>query len=135
LQLTWKDRDFASPFDISQLSEGTVRFLWLAALLLSPDLPAITLLDEPELSLHPELLALLANLLRDAATRTNLVVATHSDRLIRFLNPAEILICDSLPDGGASFTWGDDLNLEKWLQDYSLDELWSMNVLGGRAQP
>ena len=135
LQLVWKDRDFTAPFDISQLSEGTVRFLWLSVLLMSRELPAITLLDEPELSLHPELLSLLADLLREAAQSTHLIVATHSDRLVRFLKPEEILACDIAPDGGASFTWGDSLNLDEWLKDYSLDELWSMNLLGGRPQP
>ena len=115
-----------------QLSEGTLRFLWLVTLLQSRDLTAVTLIDEPEVSLHPELLKLLADLMREASQRTQLIVATHSDRLIRFLEPNEVLVCDA-EDGLATMTWADSLNLEKWLEDYSLDELWAMNVIGGRS--
>jgi predicted ATPase len=116
-----------------QLCEGTLRFLWLATLLQSPGLTALTLLDEPEVSLHPELLSLLADLLREASTRTQLIVATHSDRLIRFLKPEEIVLMDSTEDGMSTLTWANELDLDKWLKDYSLDELWSNGRLGARA--
>jgi predicted ATPase len=89
-----------------QLSEGTLRFLWLATLLQSPGLTSLTLLDEPEVSFHPELLSLLADLLREASRRTQLFVATHSDSLIRFLNPDEVLVFDSTADGMTSATPG-----------------------------
>ena len=69
LAMTWKDRSFTRPFFMHQLSEGTLRFLWLATLLQSPGLTAITLLDEPEVSLHPELLSLLAELMREASAQ------------------------------------------------------------------
>jgi predicted ATPase len=131
LAMTWKDKNFSQPLYMHQLSEGTLRFLWLVTLLQSRDLTAVTLIDEPEVSLHPELLKLLADVMREAAKRTQLIVATHSDRLIRFLEPNEVLVCDA-EDGLTTMTWADKLNLEKWLEDYSLDELWAMNVIGGR---
>lgn len=132
LAMTWKDRSFSQPFYMNQLSEGTLRFLWLATLLLSKELTAITLIDEPEVSLHPQLLSLLADLLRDASQRTQLIVATHADRLVRALQPNEILVADQ-EDGTTTMTWGDKLDLDRWLADYTLDELWSMNILGGRS--
>ncbi|MEW6750860.1 MAG: AAA family ATPase, partial [Candidatus Latescibacterota bacterium] len=64
LTLTWKERVSPRPFHMHELSEGTLRFLWLASLLQSPSLPTITMIDEPEVSLHPELLSLLADLMR-----------------------------------------------------------------------
>lgn len=133
LAMTWKDKNFSKPLYMHQLSEGTLRFLWLVTLLQSRDLTAVTLIDEPEVSLHPELLQLLADVMREASLRTQLIVATHSDRLIRFLEPKEVLVCDA-EDGLTTMTWADSLNLEKWLEDYSLDELWAMNVIGGRPQ-
>ena len=133
LAMTWKDKNFSKPLYMHQMSEGTLRFLWLVTLLQSRDLTAVTLIDEPEVSLHPELLQLLADVMREASKRTQLIVATHSDRLIRFLEPNEVLVCDA-EDGVTTMTWADSLNLEKWLEDYSLDELWAMNVLGGRPQ-
>jgi len=133
LALTWKNRTSSNPFYMHQLSEGTLRFLWLVTLLQSPGLTAVTLIDEPEVSLHPELLALLADLLREASERTQLIIATHADRLVRFLKPSEIVTVDVSDDGAATFTRADELDLEKWLEDYTLDEVWRMGRMGGRA--
>jgi predicted ATPase len=91
------------------------------------------LLDEPEVSLHPELLNLLADLLREASNRTQVIVATHSDRLIRFLKPEEVLLMDATEDGMTRLTWADNLDLNMWLREYSLDELWSSGRIGARA--
>jgi predicted ATPase len=132
LAMTWKDRNFQKPMYMHQLSEGTLRFLWLVTLLQSPGLTAVTLIDEPEVSLHPELLSLLADLLREASARTQVIVATHADRLVRFLDPKEVLILDVNEEGFSHATWADDLNLDEWLQEYSLDELWRMGRMGGR---
>ena len=133
LAMTWRDKNLSRPLYMHQLSEGMLRFLWLATLLASPGLTALTLLDEPEVSLHPELLSLLAGLLREAANRTQLIVATHSDRLVRFLKPAEVVVIDSAADGMAQLTWADQLDLDEWLAEYTLDEIWRMGRMGGRA--
>ena len=131
LALAWKDRHYTEPIYTHQLSEGTLRFLWLTALLSSRHLPAVTLIDEPEVSLHPQLLMLLVGMMREASMRTQIVVATQSESLVRFLNPGEVLIAD-LEEGATKFTWGDDLDLDHWLKDFTLNELWTMGVLGGR---
>ncbi len=133
LALAWRERGFSKPLYTHQLSEGTLRFLWLTTLLQSPGLTALTLLDEPEVSLHPELLSLLADQLREASRRTQIIVATHSDTLIRFLKPEEVVVLDSTEDGMTKLTRADELDLGQWLQDYSLDELWRNGRLGARA--
>jgi predicted ATPase len=131
ITMTWKDKNFSKPIYMHQLSEGTLRFIWLITLLQSPGLTAVTLIDEPEVSLHPELLRLLADMMREASQKTQLIVATHSDRLIRFLKPEEVLVCDA-EDGLTTMRWGDSFNLEHWLEEYSLDQVWAMNLMGGR---
>jgi predicted ATPase len=133
LTLAWRDRNFAQPVFPHQLSEGTLRFLWLVALLQSPGLPQVTLIDEPEVSLHPEMLRLLAELMREASQRTQLIVATHSDRFVRFLDPAELLVCDLDEHGGTIIRRASDFDLDAWMAEYALDELWRMGRLGGRA--
>lgn len=133
VMLAWRDQGFTRPFHAGELSEGTLRFLWLVAILQSPKLPWITLIDEPEVSLHPELLRLLADLMREASERTQLIVATHSDRLVGFLEPSELIVCDRDDNGGMTVKWADELDLKAWLEDYTLDHLWSMGRLGGRA--
>lgn len=126
LAMTWHDSHFRDPIYTHQLSEGTLRFLWLLTLLQSQSLPTVTLIDEPEISLHPQLLGLFADLLRDAARRTQLIVATHSERLVSFLNPSEVVVCGLGDDGFANLTPAAALDLEGWMKDFSLDELWRM---------
>ncbi|MBM3120263.1 MAG: DUF2813 domain-containing protein [Chloroflexi bacterium] len=133
LTMTWKDRNFSKPMFMSELSEGTLRFLWLVSLLLSPALSTVTMIDEPEVSLHPELLSLLADLMRGASQRTQLIVATHSDSFIRFLEPEEVVVLDMDENGCTTATWADSMDLDHWLAEYSLDEIWRMGRMGGRS--
>jgi predicted ATPase len=134
LAMTWEDENFSKPLYMDQLSEGTLRFLWLVTLLYSPNLATVTLIDEPEVSLHPELLSILCDAMRDATRSTHLIVATHSDRLIGFLEPKEVLVLDN-EEGMTKMTWADSekFDLDIWLKDYSLAELWQMGRIGGRS--
>jgi predicted ATPase len=129
LAVTWKDREFSQAIYTHELSDGTLRFLWLVTLLSSSALTAITLIDEPEVSLHPGMLRVLSDLFRESAARTQLIVATHSESLVRFLRPSEILALD-LEDGHTVARWGDTFDLDPWLKDYAMDELWRMNRFG-----
>jgi len=133
LTMIWNDKKIQKPIYLHELSEGTLRFIWLIALLYSPRLSTITMIDEPEVSLHPELLSVLVDVMREASKRTQLVIATHSDRLVRFLRPEEVVVMDIDEDGGTTVTHADSMNLDAWLKDYSLDEVWQMGVMGGRA--
>jgi predicted ATPase len=110
-----------------------LRFLWLITLLYSPGLTEVTLLDEPEVSLHPELLSILVDVMREVSENKQIVVATHSDRLVRFLRPEEVIVMDFNDDGSVRATWADSLDLNKWLEDYSLDEVWRIGRMGGRS--
>jgi predicted ATPase len=133
LAMTWKDSKFSKPIYMNELSEGTLRFIWLVSLLQSPHLSTVTMIDEPEVSLHPELLSILSELMREASKRTQLIVATHSDRFIRFLKPEELVVMNLDEDGSSTATWADLMDLDAWLGEYSLDEVWRMGRMGGRS--
>ena len=133
LTMTWNDNKFKKPIYIHELSEGMLRFIWLVSLLHSPHLSMITMIDEPEVSLHPELLSLLVDVMRETSKRTQLVIATHSDRLVRFLRPDEVVVMNIDEAGCADAVWADSMDLEAWLSEYSLDEVWRMGRMGGRA--
>jgi predicted ATPase len=129
--LAWYDTDIRQPFYPNQLSEGTLRFLWLASILLTAPSNSLLLIDEPELSLHPELLRTLAILLQEASLETQILVATHSSDLINWLKPDEVLIANK-EAGQTRFAWADTMNLGEWLKEYTLRDLWAMGNLGGR---
>lgn len=73
------------PLRAAELSDGTLRFLLWAAALLSPEPPPLMVLNEPETSLHPDLIAPLATLIRAAAAKTQVVVITHANALVDHL--------------------------------------------------
>ncbi len=131
--LVWRENGGLEFFH-NQLSEGTLRFLCLVTLLLSPNLPALVMIDEPEISMHPEMLMIIAGLLQEASKRSTIFVATHSDRLIKWLEPHELLVLNK-EKGFSTLQRADDpkLNIQEWLKTYTLDQLWLMGELGGRS--
>lgn len=133
IRLEWHDRS-ANPdetFTAHVLSDGTLRFICLATLLLQPQLPRLILLDEPELGLHPSAIGLLAELLRTTSARTQILVSTQSVTLVNQLSPGDIIVVDR-EEGQSVFRRQDAEKLKDWLEEYSMGELWEKNVLGGR---
>lgn len=131
VSMAWHERQFSSPFYVNELSAGTLRFLHLVTILLSPNPPSAVLFDEPEDSLHPHLLVILAELLKQAAGRMQIIAATHSASLIRRFEPAQVIVVDR-EEGRSTLTCGANMSLEAWLKDYTMDQLWEMGELGGR---
>jgi predicted ATPase len=116
----------------TRLSDGTLRYLCLLAILLHPEPPPLIALEEPELGLHPDVIPDVAELLVQASERTQLVVTTHSRMLVDALatDPGAIVVCEK-EEGESRLERLDSSALEAWLRRYSLGELWSMGELGG----
>jgi predicted ATPase len=129
--LEWKERGSDAYFNASSLSDGTLRFICLATLLLQPELPRVILLDEPELGLHPAAVTLLADLLSSAATRTQVIVATQSVTLVNQLEQDSVWTVDRA-DNQSVFRHLKGEDMTTWLDGYALGELWEKNVLGAR---
>ncbi len=133
IRLLWKHRMSDDHFDASSLSDGTLRFMALAALLLQPKelRPTVVVIDEPELGLHPFAIAALASMLRVASGETQVVLSTQSSALLDRFEPEDILVADRA--GGQTRIRGlEEQRLRGWLDDYSLGQLWEKNELGGR---
>ena len=124
------------PFDVSEFSDGTLRFVALAALLGQPAeiRSSIVILDEPELGLHPFAIGVLASLIQSASVRTQGIVSTESAQLIDHFEPEDVLVADRV-DGGAGLTRLRSSTLAQWLEDYTLGELWQTNEFGCRPAP
>ena len=116
----------------SRLSDGTLRYMALAAILLDPEPPPLVVIEEPELGLHPDVVLSIGRMLVKASERTQLVVTTHSRVLIDALDdiPSSVVVCDKY-DGESVFERLDPTWLKKWLEKYSLGKLWSAGDLGG----
>lgn len=116
----------------TRLSDGTLRYLCLLAILLHPEPQPLIAIEEPELGLHPDVIPQIAKLLIQASKRTQLIVTTHSHMLVDALgeDPSSILVC-SKDKGESRFERLDSKSLAAWLKEYSLGQLWSMGELGG----
>lgn len=136
IELKWFEKDSDEPFKAHHLSDGTLRFICLATLLLQPQglKPTTMIIDEPELGLHPFAINLLAGMLRAASVDTQLIVSTQSPELIGLFQAENVIVADRTEDG-TQLKRLDESALANWLNEYSLGELWNMNVLGGRPSP
>ncbi len=125
-------KEGANWFPASRLSDGTMRYLCLIAILLDPTPPPLICIEEPELGMHPDLIVKIADLLMDASTRTQLVVTTHSDIIIDVLtdHPEYVFVCEK-ENGSTTIERLDPEKLKPWLEDYRLGALWTRGFLGG----
>ena len=131
IRLEWREKGWEQNLNPNLLSDGTLRFMCLATLLLQPELPSMILLDEPELGLHPAAIKQLAELLKEAAQRTQLFVATQSVTLINQLDLTDIFVADRI-DGATKLHQFTEEELSQWVDRYSVGELWEKNLIGGK---
>lgn len=132
VRLYWSD-ERGHRFDVHDLSDGTLRAIALFAALTQPPAtrPAFITIDEPELGLHPAAISIFAALVRSASAHSQVLVATQSPALLDHFAPDEVVVAERR-GGESSFARLEPKELEAWLDDYSLSELYDKNVLGGR---
>jgi predicted ATPase len=116
-----------------RMSEGTLKFLCLLAVLLHPRPAPLVCIEEPELGLHPDALRLVAEVLVEASEHTQLIVTTHSEALVDALTdrPESVLVCERDFENGTQFKRLAQDELDEWLEHYTLGELWRKGEIGG----
>ncbi len=134
VRLEWRQKGSDFPFQPSQLSDGTIRFICLATALLQPSPPATMVIDEPELGLHPYAVGLLAGLIRSVTESdiapAQLVVSTQSATLLDYFDAKDVVVVNRR-DGASVFGRQNAEGLSEWLKEYSIGELWQKNVIEG----
>ncbi|MCC5623223.1 AAA family ATPase [Nostoc sp. CHAB 5715] len=132
VQIFIREEGFIQPIPANRLSDGTLRYLFLMALLLDPTPPPLICLEEPEIGLHPDILPTIAEMLIEASQRTQLIVTTHSDSLVSALSeyPESVIVCERDQKGSHLHRQEPD-RLKRWLEKYTLGDLWRMGQIGG----
>ena len=130
VQIFFTEGDTSIP--ATRLSDGALRYLCLLAILYNPNPPPVVCMEEPELGLHPDIVAGLAKHLRAASERMQLIVTTHSDILIDALSdtPESIVVFEN-DDGATRMNRLDADGLSEWLEEYRLGQLWTSGQIGG----
>lgn len=136
VSLRWTDtsaNDYV--FTTNQFSDGSIRFIALATLLLQPSktMPFVIIIDEPELGLHPFAIGQLNEMIRDASLHAQIILATQSPEILDGFPADDVTIIerDSEIDGTIARKLA-EADYRHWLEEYTLSELWDKNVLGGR---
>ena len=133
IELEWTEKGEDIPFKAHHLSDGTLRFICLATVLLQPEelQPETIIFDEPELGLHPYAINILAGMFRSTSKVKQIIVSTQSVELLSEFEPENVIVSDRI-DGSSYLHRLDGKSLETWLEEYTLGELWKKNLIGGR---
>lgn len=131
IQVFLHEGGLTAPIPATRISDGTLRFIALLAVLLSPNPPPLVCIEEPELGLHPDAIAILAEVMVEAQERMQLIVTTHSDALVSALSDhsESVLVCEH--HGGTVMKRVEPGLVQHWLEKYRLGEVWRMGALGG----
>ena len=132
-KIVFWDKGFNVPIPASKLSDGTIRFISLLTILLNPNPPSLICIEEPELGIHPDAISIIAELLKDASRKTQLIITTHSDYLVdQFTDiPESVLIFDKDKNAGTTIKRLNKEELSLWLEDYKLGQAWLSGAFGG----
>ncbi len=131
IYLRWYEKGFDEPFTAHNLSDGTLRIICLATLLLQSYLPDTIIIDEPELGLHPFAIAKLAGMIQSASQQSQIIISTQSVTLLNHFSPDDVIVVERENEQSV-FKRQNEEALSSWLEEYSLGELWDKNVIGGR---
>jgi predicted ATPase len=132
VQIFLHENGLRSPIPATRLSDGTIRFMALLAILLDPGASSLLCIEEPELGVHPDALTLIADLLVEASEKTQVVVTTHSDGLVSALTEqADSVLVSDYMAGGTEFKRLESDKLKHWLDKYKLGEIWRIGKVGG----
>lgn len=131
IRLEWTEKGVDKYFNAAHLSDGTLRFMALATLLLQPEPPKVIIIDEPELGLHPFAINKLAGLIKKATVHSQIIISTQSTNLVNNFAPEDIITVDR-KDGQSVFNRHETADLKDWLENYTISDLWEKNVIGGR---
>ncbi len=135
IELEWVEKGHDVPFKAHHLSDGTLRFICLAVVFMQPDelQPQTILVDEPELGLHPYAISVLGSLVRSVATEKQVILSTQSVELLNEFESEDVVVVDR-NQGQSSLTRLNSSELQQWLDEYTLGEMWKKNLLGGRPK-
>lgn len=132
IETFFHESGFFDPTPSTRLSDGTLRFLALLAIFCHPSPPPLICIEDPETGLHPDILPMVAELMVEASQRSQVIATTHSDVIVSALSdqPESVLVCER-DDDGSHLRRLDPSQLNEWLDNYTLGELWRMGETGG----
>ncbi len=131
--LVLREKGLARTVGVEHISDGTLRFLLLLTVLYNPDRGSLVCIDEPEIGLHPDMIIIVAEAIKNASKKTQIIVATHSPLLLNSFELSDILIFDKDATNKTIITQKNEENFEDWNENYLVGQLWMNGKIGGKG--
>ena len=133
ISLEWEEKETDMYLNGYSFSDGTLRFIALATLLLQTNAPKVIIIDEPELGLHPAAINKFAEMIKKASFKSQIILSTQSTNLVNCFEPEDVIVVDR-KDGQTAFKRLSKTDLAVWIEEYeySLSDVWEKNIIGGQ---
>lgn len=131
IELMLEESDLDSSIHVSNISDGTLRYLCLLSILCNPERGRFICIDEPEVGLHPDMILNIANAIKDASENSTIIISTHSENLLNSFEIENVRVFDKDDNNATEITTYNKSQFEGWYEDFSLGQMWRQGDLGG----
>ena len=131
IELLLEEQGLSSSIHVSSISDGTLRYLCLLSILFNPDRGRFICIDEPEVGLHPDMIANIANAIKEASSQTTLIISTHSDNLLNYFDIENVKVFEKNEHNSTDVKAYAANQFAGWYEEFSLGQMWKQGDLGG----
>jgi predicted ATPase len=131
IELMLEENNLNSAVHVSNISDGTLRYLCLLSILYNPERGNIICIDEPEVGLHPDMILNIANAIKEAAENSTIIISTHSDNLLNYFDVEDIRVFEKDENNSTKVVSYTMSQFADWYEDFSLGQMWKQGDLGG----
>lgn len=132
LYLLLREEYLAKSVSIEHVSDGTLRYLLLLSILFNPERGGLVCVDEPEISLHPDMINTISGAIKQASDNTQLIMATHSPLLLNLFDIDEIIIFEKNQHNETIVSVNSSDELNEWNEDFLSGQAWLQGLIGGK---
>jgi len=131
IELMLEENNLNSSIHVSNISDGTLRYLCLLSILYNPERGSIICIDEPEVGLHPDMVLNIANAIKEAAENSTIIISTHSENLLNYFNIEDVRVFEKDEKNSTKVVSYTASQFSDWYEDFSLGQMWKQGDLGG----
>ena len=131
IELLLEEDELNSAVHVAHVSDGTLRFLCLMAIVHNPKRGRFICIDEPEVGLHPDMISEVMNALEEASESTQFLITTHSEQVLNHTSIGNVIVCEKDAQNATCIKTFRTEEYEKWAADYATGNLWRSGDLGG----
>ncbi len=132
LYLVLREESLTKSVTIEHISDGTIRYLLLLSILFNPQRGNLVCIDEPETSLHPDMINTVAESIKQASKKTQMLIATHSPLLLNSFEIDDILVFEKNPNNETEVNIKSADEFTGWIDDFLVGQAWVQGLIGGK---